>query len=332
MRFKQDSVVLLLVAALIAVSYGAYRTGRRDPLRSDAHRPPLARGPVDRRRSEFAHHRRAAGAPADHAGRAPVRRGRAAPRRTRRWISRSRRPCARPPARRARSRPRRRRSTRSCSRRCARSPPTIRRSRSSPPHVAKASPSTAQSLNDRLNLAKAQLALDQDEVDDARQDLRRAGGDPQGRMQAMIDEHDAASRSSDSVHVDVTPAAETRGLVRRVQALQALYAKAGAARSRPKAAADSLADAFKKRHDRIEARAARMRDSAVANLSHDSSAALLALHTAQRAGGEGQGDARPARRQPAPPLRRLHRMDRRRVDAGARGRQPRAARPRASFS
>ena len=31
MRFKQDSVVLLLVASLIAVSYGAYRTGRRDP-------------------------------------------------------------------------------------------------------------------------------------------------------------------------------------------------------------------------------------------------------------------------------------------------------------
>ena len=61
-----------------------------------------------------------------------------------------------------------------------------------------------------------------------------------------------------------------------MQALQALYAKE-AQLEHAKAAADSLADAFKKRHDRMEARAARMRDSAVANLSHDSSAALLAL-------------------------------------------------------
>src|SRR4051812_10364149 len=62
--------------------------------------------------------------------------------------------------------------------------------------LATTPPQDIQSITDRLNLAKAQAALDQNEIDDASQDLRRAGGDPQGRMQAMIDEHDAASRSS----------------------------------------------------------------------------------------------------------------------------------------
>jgi small-conductance mechanosensitive channel len=95
-------------------------------------------------------------------------------------------------------------------------------------------------------------------------------------MQAMIQEHDAASRSSDSIRVNVTPAAATHGLVRHVQALQALYQKELLLKG-AKVSADSLADVFQKRHDRIEARAAaRLRDSSAVPLSHDSSAALLA--------------------------------------------------------
>jgi small-conductance mechanosensitive channel len=153
--------------------------------------------------------------------------------------------------------------------------------------LAKASPVAAQSLTDRLNLAKAQAALDQDEVDDARADLRRAGGDPQGRMQEMIAEHDAASRSSDSVHVVVTrsSANDAPGLIHRVQALSALYDKESEVK-KAKAAADSMAVAFKRRHDRLEARAAeRLRDTAVAKLSHDSASALLAS-TQRRAADE----------------------------------------------
>jgi len=141
--------------------------------------------------------------------------------------------------------------------------------------VAKATPSTLQALTDRLNLAQAQTALDQDEVDDVTQDLRRAGGDLQGRIQEMIQEHEAASQSSDSLRINVTPVPTTHGLVNHVRALQDLYQK----ESRLKQAglaADSTATAFKARHDRMEARAAARRDSAVA-LSHDSSAALLAL-------------------------------------------------------
>ena len=141
--------------------------------------------------------------------------------------------------------------------------------------VAKAKASDKQSLTDRLDLAKAQAALDQDEVDDARQDLRRAGGDAQGRMQEMIAEHDAASKSSDSVHVAITTPAEPRGLVRRFQALQTLYDK-DVMLAQAQHQADSLAIAFKQMHDRMEARAAARHDSVVAHLSHDSSTALLA--------------------------------------------------------
>ena len=142
--------------------------------------------------------------------------------------------------------------------------------------LAKASATNSLSLTDELNLAKAHAALDQDEVDDAQGDLRRAGGDPQGRMQEMIDEHDAASKGSDTIRIVVTNPAASHGLLSLVQSWRGLNQKELLVR-RAKAAADSLAVVFKRRHDRVEARAAaRLRDSTAAPLSHDSSAALLA--------------------------------------------------------
>jgi len=152
--------------------------------------------------------------------------------------------------------------------------------------VAKADVAQAELLNDRLNLQVAQAALHQDEADDARQDLRRAGGDPQGRMEDMIEEHDAASRSSDSVRVVVTGAVQTRGLVDHVQALQALYSREDQLK-KARAQADSLALVFKQRHDRVAERAAaRQRDSTAARLSHDSVEALVVA--AQRLARDGK--------------------------------------------
>ena len=145
--------------------------------------------------------------------------------------------------------------------------------------LASATPATKQPISDRLDLAKAQVVLDQDEIDDSSQDLQRAGGDPQGRMQAMMEEHDAASKSSDSVRVNVTRVVETHGLVEHLRALQALYEKESQLED-ARSTADSLGVAFRERHDRIEARAAALRDSAKAAAGSDSTAALLA--TAQR--------------------------------------------------
>ncbi len=45
-----------------------------------------------------------------------------------------------------------------------------------------------------IDLAKAQLALDQDELDDAREDLARQGGDPHASIERALQEHEAAQR------------------------------------------------------------------------------------------------------------------------------------------
>lgn len=275
MKLKQDSLVLLLVAALAAVGYGAYRTGRRDstiPVRSarraSADRSivvdqsslatveQLVRLPTSPDERPFAEDAlRLADQEMDLAFAQAVRQA-----------ASQNRPLS-PEAKAIEA------DLQQSLRALAADEALVKDLTAA---LTKATAANAQSIGDRLNLAKAQLALDQDQVEDARQDLRRAGGDPQGRVQAMIAEHDAVSRSSDSVHVNLVAAADQRGLVRRVQALQALYAKESQLEG-AKTAADSLADVFKKRHDRMEARATRLRDSSMVNLSHDSSAALLAI-------------------------------------------------------
>src|ERR1700687_3394175 len=90
---------------------------------------------------------------------------------------------------------------------------------------AKASGAKKDALDDQLDLAKDQLGLDQDEVDEAKQDLTHAGGDPQGRIQTMLEQHEAASHASDSTHVTVSEPAQARGLVRRFQQWLAWHQK-----------------------------------------------------------------------------------------------------------
>src|SRR5215813_14074072 len=82
---------------------------------------------------------------------------------------------------------------------------------------AVANGSQKDALGDQLDLAKAQLELCQDEVDDAKQDLIRAGGDVRARIQAMVQEHEAASHVSDSTKVAVSPAVEANGLIEHPQ-------------------------------------------------------------------------------------------------------------------
>jgi small-conductance mechanosensitive channel len=90
---------------------------------------------------------------------------------------------------------------------------------------AKASGAKKDALDDQLDLAKAQLELDQDEVDEAKQDLTHAGGDPQGRIQVMVEQHEAASHASDSTRVTVSEPAEARGLIHRLQRWWAWHQK-----------------------------------------------------------------------------------------------------------
>jgi small-conductance mechanosensitive channel len=91
--------------------------------------------------------------------------------------------------------------------------------------MAKATGAQKDSLDDKADLAKAQLELRQDEVDDAKQDLIRAGGDPKGRIQQMVEEHEAASQASDSTKIPVSPPVDPHGLVQRFQQWSQLHQK-----------------------------------------------------------------------------------------------------------
>jgi small-conductance mechanosensitive channel len=115
----------------------------------------------------------------------------------------------------------------------------------------KASGSKKDALDDQLDLAKAQFELDQDEVDEAKQDLIHAGGDPQGRIQTMVEQHEAASHSSDTTHITVSEPEEERGLIHRVQQWSAWHQKQ-LQLWRAKQDAESAVASFSSKHAALE--------------------------------------------------------------------------------
>src|SRR5919204_4752275 len=62
--------------------------------------------------------------------------------------------------------------------------------------VEKASETEKDDLQQQLQLAQAQLALDRDELNDAKEDLARSGGDTHGKIQRMLDEHEASQHEN----------------------------------------------------------------------------------------------------------------------------------------
>src|SRR6202158_1258716 len=115
----------------------------------------------------------------------------------------------------------------------------------------KASADKKDALDDQLDVAKAQLELDQDEADDAKQDLIRAGGDPKGRIQSMVEEHEATSHVADTMHVSVDNSVEAQGLIHRVQRWSALHQKQ-LLLGRAKQDAESLAMSLTAQHNALE--------------------------------------------------------------------------------
>jgi small-conductance mechanosensitive channel len=115
----------------------------------------------------------------------------------------------------------------------------------------KAGADKKDALDDQLDIAKAQMELDQDEADDAKQDLIRSGGDPKGRIQSMVEEHEAASHVADTMRVAVTDPVEAKGLIHRVQQWSALRQKQQLL-WRAKQDAESLAMSLTARHNALE--------------------------------------------------------------------------------
>jgi len=105
--------------------------------------------------------------------------------------------------------------------------------------------------DERLDQAKAELELYQDQVDDAKQDLIRTGGDPQGRLQTMVQEHEAASKSSDATKVAISQPIQPHGLIQRFQQWSVLHQKQ-LQLWRAKKDAISAAGAFADKHNFLE--------------------------------------------------------------------------------
>ena len=64
--------------------------------------------------------------------------------------------------------------------------------------LAAAPDSKKDQIQQQLELAQAQAVMDQDELDDAREDLSRAGGSSESRIKRLLDEHEASDHEADA--------------------------------------------------------------------------------------------------------------------------------------
>ena len=110
----------------------------------------------------------------------------------------------------------------------------------------------------RLELANARLELNQDELADAKEDLERAGGDPQSRIQRMVDEHKASAQDRNG-ELDLSLVGTLAGstlpasnsFLPRARAWITLRSFVGRLAQAEHEAADKAA-AFSSRHDQLE--------------------------------------------------------------------------------
>src|SRR5215469_14347545 len=127
------------------------------------------------------------------------------------------------------------------------------------PEEAKASGARKDDLQNQLVLAQATQQDHQDEVDDAKEDLARAGGDAGSRVAALTQEHEASSNEIDPLKKDLkataSTAVEQSGLVHRFSEWWALHQKQ-LLLWQAKQQAESAAAAFSASHNALEARSA----------------------------------------------------------------------------
>ncbi len=87
-------------------------------------------------------------------------------------------------------------------------------------------------LQDHIDVAKAQLDLDQDEFDDASEDLERAGGDPQAKIRQLQQQHESGNHSDPAAGTAANPAEQdykARTVLAVFRAWRALRAKKSSA-------------------------------------------------------------------------------------------------------
>jgi small-conductance mechanosensitive channel len=90
---------------------------------------------------------------------------------------------------------------------------------------AKAPASKKEAIEADLIQSEADLELDQDEVDDAKEDFIRAGGDLTDRIQAMKNEHEESTHATSSAIPTGPQPPEELGLIHRASQWRALHQK-----------------------------------------------------------------------------------------------------------
>ncbi len=114
-------------------------------------------------------------------------------------------------------------------------------------------------VQDQIDVAKAQMDLDQDELDDATEDLAQAGGDPQSKIKRLQEEHEASDHNVTPAGSAVNPDEQdyqAHTLLKAFRAWQAL-------REKKKQLLQAREEAFEKqalltrRHADLEARVAK---------------------------------------------------------------------------
>lgn len=132
---------------------------------------------------------------------------------------------------------------------------------------AKASGARKDDLQNQLVLAQATQQEHQDEVDDAREDLARAGGDANSHVAALTQEHEKSSNEIDPLRKNLKATAgaagEQSGLVHRFSEWWALHQKQ-LLLWQAKQQAESAAAAFSASHNALETQSANVAASSAA--------------------------------------------------------------------
>ena len=167
--------------------------------------------------------------------------------------------------------------------------------------AAKATGAKRDELEDQLILATAHQGEHQDEVDDAKQDLARAGGDAKSRIAALIQEHEASSKAVDSLKIAASAVVEKHGLIHLFTEWSALHQKQ-ALLWEAKQQAESTATSFSAKHNALDTQVHAEKEHASqsagppnagktsaaggtpAKLSHEGSAALVKAANRRAAG------------------------------------------------
>lgn len=152
---------------------------------------------------------------------------------------------------------------------------------------AKATGARKDDLHDQLVLAQANQQEHQDDVDDAKEDLGRAGGDSTSRIEALTQEHETSSKKIDSLKDSLKAASSMTngqpGLIHRLNEWWALHQKQ-LLLWQAKQQAESAAAAFSANHNALEAQS----NAEPGNAAASSPPAGLATANATVAANPGQ--------------------------------------------